>query len=109
MLDDQEFRLRSDEALDRLNRALLKAGDEHEFEADFNAGALTIDFDDPPGRFVVSPNAPVKQIWVSALSKSFKLEWNPESGNFVLPDSGETLTELLSRAVSQHIGAEVEL
>jgi CyaY protein len=109
MLDEQEFRLRCDEALDRLNRALIKAGDEHDFETDFNAGALTIEFDDPPGRFVVSPNAPVRQVWVSALSKSFKLEWSPASGNFVLPETGETLTQVMERVISEHLGSEVEL
>ena len=109
MLSEQEFRGESDAALDRLNRALIKAGDEHEFETDFNSGALTIEFDDPKGRFVVSPNAPVRQIWLSALSKSFKLQWNAENGQFVLPETGETLTALVARVVSQHLGAEVEL
>jgi frataxin-like iron-binding protein CyaY len=35
---------------------------------------LQIVFEEPaPAKFVVSPNAPVRQIWVSALSRSYKL------------------------------------
>ena len=43
----------------------------------------------------VSPNAPVRQIWVSAMSKSYKLSWSPEAGAFAL--DGETLPKLLDR------------
>jgi|SRR4051794_34744936 len=108
MLDDQEFRLKSDESLERLHKALSAASDEHEFETDL-AGALTVEFEDPPGKFVISPNAPVKQIWVSAHSKSYKLDWNPERQDFVLPDSGQTLRELVAQAVSRQLGTSIDL
>ena len=45
MIDEQEFRKRADEALDSLNHALIVAGDGHDFETDFNAGALTVEFE----------------------------------------------------------------
>ena len=54
MLDEQEFQLKSDEALSKLYKALAKASDEYGFDTDFG-GALTIEFDDPPAKFVVSP------------------------------------------------------
>ena len=57
-------------------QGLTAASDDAEFEADFNAGALAIEFEDPPAKFVVSPNSPVRQIWVSAHSKSYKLDWD---------------------------------
>ncbi len=76
-MDEQEFRTRSNDALDSLYRKLSAASERHEFEPDFNSGALSIEFEEPKARFVVSPNAPVRQIWVSAHSKSFKLDWNP--------------------------------
>lgn len=109
MIDEQEFRRYSDEALDNLNQALIDAGDQYGFENDFNAGALTVEFENSPGRFVVSPNAPVRQIWVSALSKSFKLDWDGARRSFVLPETGETLLELLSSKISDQLGAEIHL
>jgi CyaY protein len=108
-MDDQEFQKRADEELDSLYRKLTRASDSADFEADFNAGALTIEFEDPPGKFVVSPNSPVRQIWVSAHSKSFKLDWNAGRSAFVLPDTGETLTELIASAISRQLGEEVGL
>jgi iron donor protein CyaY len=107
-MDDQEFRLRADQALSRLHNALAGASDNHDFETDYG-GALTIEFDDPPAKFVVSPNSPVRQIWLSAQSRSFKFDWSPERGDFILPDSGQTLTEVVRDAVSNQLGEEVSL
>ncbi len=108
-MDEQEFKTRSNDALDSLYRKLSAASDRYEFEPDFNSGALSIEFEGPKARFVVSPNAPVRQIWVSAHSRSFKLDWNPGKSAFVLPDTGQTLDELMASAVSQQIGDEVTL
>ncbi|MBV8866565.1 MAG: iron donor protein CyaY [Acidobacteriaceae bacterium] len=108
-MDEQEFRTRSNAALDSLYRKLSAASEHYEFEPDFNSGALSIEFEEPKARFVVSPNAPVRQIWVSAHSKSFKLDWNPAKSAFVLQDTGQTLDELMGSAVSQQLGDEVRL
>ena len=64
-------------------------------------GVLQVIFEDPPGKFVVSPNAPVRQIWVSALSRSFKLAWSPEASAFAL--DGETLDALVTRLARQQL------
>ena len=108
MMDEQEFKLRSDESLTSLYNALGRASEQHDFEADFG-GALTVEFEDPPAKFVVSPNAPVRQIWVSAHSKSYKLDWDPAKSAFVLPGSGQTLKELLQDAVSRQLDEEIHL
>ena len=108
-MDDQLFRDRADVALADLYRRLTQASEWHPFEADFNNGALTIEFDQAPAKFVVSPNSPVHQIWVSAHSKSFKLEWDDAAGAFVLPATKQTLTEMLGEAVSQQLGETVNL
>jgi len=108
-MDEQEFRTRADQAHEDLYRRLSTAGERHEFEADFNAGALVIEFEDPPAKFVVSPNAPVSQVWVSAQMKSFKLDWDPARNAFVAPDSGQTLVELVAAVTGQQIGEEVSL
>ena len=98
-----------DEALSALNRTLAEASDEHDFEADLNNGALTVEFEDPPAKFVVSPNSPVRQVWVSALAKSYKLDWDSARGEFVLASSGQSLRELLAEQISRHLGEEIDL
>lgn len=108
-MDEQEFKDQADTALQGLYRKLLKASDRYDFEPDFGSGALAIEFEEPKGKFVVSPNTPVRQIWVSAHSKSFKLNWNREKQAFVLTESGQTLEELISSAIGQQLGDEVRL
>jgi CyaY protein len=49
---------------------------------------------------VITPNAPVQQIWISALSTSFKLDLTPQG--FVLPKTGETLGPLVKRLIEEH-------
>ena len=109
MTDDQLFQKRADEALEDLDRRLAAAADEYDIEVDFNAGALAIEFDQPKAKFVVSPNSAVRQIWVSALTKSFKLGWDDGQNAFVLPETGETLAALMGRAVGQQLGEDVTL
>ncbi len=109
MLDDLSFPLKCDQTIEALYQALVAAAEDHDFEADMNNGALTVEFEDPPAKFVVSPNSPVRQIWVSAHSKSFKFEWNAERQAFVLPDTGEDLKAMMSGAVSQQLGESVVL
>jgi len=108
-MDDQEFKNRSEKSLQALYRRLTAASDAADFEADFNSGALTIEFEDPPAKFVVSPNAPVHQIWVSAHSKSYKLDWDSAANDFVLSSSGQSLPELIQEAIGKQLGQEVSL
>ena len=102
-LSEQDFRLEADRALERLQHSLLPLADEHGFEVELQNGVLQIVFEDPsPAKFVVSPNAPVRQIWVSAMSRSYKLPWQPESSTFAL--DSESLDLLIERLTRQFIG-----
>jgi len=103
-MDEQEFRGRADAALESLKNTLYEAESDADFEVEEQAGAIQISFDEPPARFVVSPNAPVKQIWISALSTSFKLDWSDEVNDFVLPKTGERLKPLMARLINEQIG-----
>ncbi len=106
-MDDHQFRDCADQALGDLHRRLTAAAEHHDFEADFNSGALTIEFEAPPAKFVVSPNSPVKQIWVSAHLKSHKLDWDAARGEFAT--GGQTLAQLIGNAIGQQLGEEVKL
>ena len=109
MMDEQEFKLKVDEALEELDEALGAAADEYGFEPDSQAGALTVEFEDPPAKFVVSPNAPVRQIWVSALTTSYKLSWDDASGSFALEETGQSLQELMADVIGKQLGRPVQL
>ena len=102
-LTEQDFRLEADRALEQAQRALLPLADQEGFEVDLQNGVLQVVFEEPaPATFVVSPNAPVRQVWVSALSRSFKLLWADETSVFAL--DGEPLGALLERLAREQLG-----
>jgi CyaY protein len=93
-LSEQEFRVKSDEALEQARRDLVPLADVEGFEVELQNGVLNVVFEAPrEAKFVVSPNAPVRQIWVSAMARSYKLPWSSGAGAFVLED--RTLSQLL--------------
>jgi CyaY protein len=109
-MDEHEFRTRSDAALEALERRLIALADEHGFDVEGGAEKLDVLFEEPEeSRFVISPNSPVRQIWISALATSFKLDWSDEAGAFVLEKTGETLDQVMSRLLSQQLGTSVEV
>ncbi|HEY6507195.1 MAG TPA: iron donor protein CyaY [Vicinamibacterales bacterium] len=102
-MTEQEFRLRADQTLEDLQQQLLPLADESDIEVDLRNGVLQLVFEEPaPAKFVISPNAPVQQIWVSALSRSFKLGWSDDAATFEL--NGEHLYTLVERLARQHLG-----
>jgi CyaY protein len=102
-LTEQEFRVRCDEAMEQARRSLMPLADQEGFEIELQDGVLNVLFDEPSeARFVVSPNTPVRQIWVSAMAKSYKLSWAEDLRAFAL--DGESLTQLLDRVARTFIG-----
>jgi CyaY protein len=107
-MDEQDFRKKSEAALENLRRKLLELADQHGFEVEGEGGKLELLFEEPEeAKFVISPNTPARQIWISALATSFKLGWSDAAGDFVLEKSGETLPQVMSRILSQQLGIEV--
>ena len=104
-LSDQEFRTKSVQALEDARRSLLPLADTGDgFEVELQNGVLNLVFEEPSEmKFVVSPNAPVRQIWVSAMARSYKLAWAPELDAFAL--DGETLAQLLERLTRQFLAS----
>jgi len=105
MLDELEFRRLAEAALEELKKHLYAREEENEdaFEVEEQNGVLNVVFDEPAGKFVITLNAPVRQIWISALSTSFKLDWEPLAKAFLLPRTGEQLIPLVDRLID---GAE---
>lgn len=101
-LSEQEFRVKSDQALENARQAMLPMADDNEFEVELQNGVLNLVFEEPrDAKFVVSPNAPVRQIWVSAMSRSYKLAWDSDRQVFAL--NGEPLTDLLTRLCDEFL------
>jgi iron donor protein CyaY len=103
VLSEQDFRVKSVQALEDARRALLPLADTGDgFEVELQNGVLNLVFEEPSEmKFVVSPNAPVRQIWVSAMARSYKLSWAADTGVFAL--DGETLPQLLERLARQFL------
>ncbi len=109
-MDEHEFRKRSDAALDKLKQRLLELGDAFGFEVEGSGERLELLFDDADEtRFVISPNSAARQIWISALTTSFKLGWSDEAGGWQLEKTGETLAQVMGRILTQQMGTTVVL
>ena len=104
-MDEQEFRRAAEDALGALMQHLIeRVKDENTgFDAEEQSGALNILFEEFGDKFVVTPNTPVRQIWISALATSFKLDWDAAAKNFVLPRTGEALIPLVDRLIREHL------
>lgn len=103
-MDEQEFRRQAEAAIESLKKSLYVAEESADFEVEEQNGVLNVVFEEPPGKFVITPNAPVRQIWISALATSFKLDWSGDG--FVLTKTGEGLKPLVARLVNEHLGEE---
>jgi len=108
MLDEREFQKKFDAALEELRRRLMPLADEHGFDVEGESGKLEILFEEPEEvKFVISPNTPVREIWISALATSFKLGWSESASAFVLEKTGENLNQVMGRVISQQLGTQV--
>ena len=103
MMDEPAFRRTAEGALEALKKHLIAREDEEDagFEVEEQNGVLQVLFEHPAGKFVITLNAPVRQIWISALSTSYKLEWDAKAGAFVLPRTGEALLPLVDRLIAE--------
>jgi iron-sulfur cluster assembly protein CyaY len=106
MLNELDFRRKADSAIEDLKRSLIAAEEDADIEVEEQHGALNVVFEDPPAKFVITPNAPVRQIWISALSTSFKLDWSDPNNSFILAKTGEELKPLMGRLINEQLGEQ---
>jgi iron donor protein CyaY len=108
MLSEHDFQKKADALFEELKKRLLRLGDEHGFDVEGESGKLEVIFEEPePAKFVVSPNTPIREIWVSALSTSFKLAWSDARNAFIHDKTGEDLFGVMSRVISEQLGTKV--
>ncbi|ADW69690.1 iron donor protein CyaY [Granulicella tundricola] len=103
MIDEPTFRRASDKALESLKQSLIRVEEEGGFEAEDHNGVLNVLFEDGGTKFVFTPQTPVRQIWISARTTSFKLDWSEDAAAFVLSKTGETLLLLTQRLLQEQL------
>ena len=103
-ISEAEFQQKAEQAILDLDRAFGALAEDHDIDVQVQGGVLTVSFEEgEPGRFIVSPNSSVRQLWVSARMASFKLDWSNEEGTFVLAVTSESLKDLMTRLTREQI------
>ena len=103
MIDEAMFRRVSDQALEALKQSLIAAEEDGGFETEDNNGVLNVLFEDGGTKFVFTPQTPVRQVWISARTTSFKLDWDEAASTFVLAKTGESLKSLTQRLLLEQL------
>ena len=104
MIDESTFRRESDRALESLKQSLIAAEDDYgTFEFEDNNGVMNIIFENGSSKFVITPNTPIRQVWVSAQATSYKLDWSEATSAFTLSKTGEDLKTLTQRLLREHL------
>ena len=102
MIDEATFRRESDLALESLKQSLISAEDDDgTFEFEDNNGVMNIIFENGSSKFVITPNTPIRQIWISAQATSYKLDWTDAGHAFTLSKTGEALKPLTQRLLRE--------
>lgn len=104
MIDEATFRRESDLALESLKQSLISAEDDDgTFEFEDNNGVMNILFENGSSKFVITPNTPIRQVWISAQATSYKLDWSESAHVFALAKTGEDLKTLTQRLLREHL------
>jgi CyaY protein len=94
--------------LEELENALLELPEELGIDCELVDTKMTVTIAKPKVTWVISTNSGVKQIWISALTKSWKLDENGKGG-FVLKETGQDLRAVIQHCLDTHFGKKIEL
>lgn len=110
-MDEADFKQKAERAINELDRAFGAIAEDRELDCEVEGGVLTVTFEEgEPGKFIVSPNSSVRQLWVSARLASYKFDWSDEAGGFALAGTGEPLKQVMTRLTQEQLGdAEIAL
>jgi iron-sulfur cluster assembly protein CyaY len=104
-ISEAEFKQHAETAIDELERAFSEIAEKREIDVEVEGGVLTVSFEeDEPGKFIVSPNSSVCQLWVSARLASYKFDWSSEANQFALASTGESIKDVLTRLMREQLG-----
>jgi iron-sulfur cluster assembly protein CyaY len=106
-LTEAEFQKNAETAIGQLEASFARVAEDRDLDVQVESGVLSVAFEEgEPGKFIVSPNSSVRQLWVSARVSSFKFDWSDETGGFVLAGTGEPLKQVMTRLTREQLGDE---
>jgi|WetSurMetagenome_2_1015567.scaffolds.fasta_scaffold813001_2 iron donor protein CyaY len=106
MVDEGAYRHRVDELLLRLDAA-FESVDPDLAESDYAQGTLVITFQQAH-KLIVSPQAPLRQIWAAFRDRAWHFGLDEESGRW-LDDRGQgvEIVALVAKLAREHAGIEL--
>ena len=106
-MTEANFQQKAEDAIHQLEARFARLAEARDLDVQVEGGVLNVSFEeDEPGRFIVSPNSSVRQLWVSARVSSFKFDWFDEAGGFVLAGTGEPLQQVMTRLTREQLADE---
>jgi CyaY protein len=91
-------------ALEETLSQLIDSGSDFDFSR--SGDVLAIEFADGE-KIIVTPQAPMEQLWVSANYSGHRFNWNGDE--WVSEKGGEEFTAFLARIISERIGEKIVL
>jgi CyaY protein len=106
MIEESDYRRLVDETFRRIDAAFEDV-DPDVAESSYGQGTLTIQFADGR-RCILSPQAPVRQLWVAFKDRAWHLDWDAARGRWI-DDRGQGLElgGLIADVVRQAAGIEI--
>jgi iron donor protein CyaY len=77
-----------------------------DFDIERKGDVLNIEFEDGE-KIVITPQAPLEQLWVSADYAGHRFLWN--DGDWTKEKTGQGLFDFMSRTLSSHLAKFIEL
>ncbi|HXU07454.1 MAG TPA: iron donor protein CyaY [Blastocatellia bacterium] len=104
-INEADFREKSEQAILEIERSFGELAEQRDIDVEVEGGVLTVTFEEgEPGKFILSPNSSVRQIWLSARMSSFKFDWSEASGAFILSGSDQSLKQVITRLTREQLG-----
>jgi CyaY protein len=104
-ISEAEFKEKSEQAILEIERAFGELAEQRDIDVEVEGSVLTVTFEEgEPGKFILSPNSSVRQMWLSARMSSFKFDWSEASGAFLLSGSDEPLRQVIIRLTREQLG-----
>lgn len=104
LLEESEFHMRIDDALEAIEIAVEAAGDD--IDSEINGGILSLEFADG-SKVIVNRQTPLREIWVAAKSGGFHFRFDGAAWRDTR--SGEALDALLTRVIAQQSGRVIPI
>jgi len=104
-LSETEFQEKAEQTIHELEDAFANLGEERNLDVEVQGGVLSVTFEEgEPGKFIVSLNSSVRQLWVSARVASYKFDWSAVANDFVLAGTNEPIKQVMTRLAQEQLG-----